>query len=43
MKRISIFLSTDQIKRLKRESKITGIKMSELIRRYIDKGLEHAR
>jgi hypothetical protein len=36
-----MFLTTDQIKRLQAESKKTGLKMAELIRRFIDRGLEH--
>jgi hypothetical protein len=42
MKRISMFLTPVQIKRLQAESKKTGLKVSELIRRYIDRGLSDA-
>ena len=40
MKRISMFLSDPQIAALKRLSKRVGIKVSELIRRFIDEGLK---
>ena len=40
MKRVSMFLSEVQIAALKKLSKRTGIKASELIRRFIDKGLK---
>jgi hypothetical protein len=40
MKRISMFLSDSQIVRLKKLAKRTGIKMSELVRRFIDEGLK---
>jgi hypothetical protein len=40
MKRISMFLSESQIAKLKKLSKRTGIKMSELVRRFIDEGLK---
>jgi predicted DNA-binding protein len=39
MKRISVWLSEVQIKRLRQVSKRTGLKMAELIRRFIDEGL----
>jgi predicted DNA binding CopG/RHH family protein len=39
MKRISMFLSESQIAALKKLSKRTGLKASELIRRFIDEGL----
>lgn len=39
MRRISIWLSTVQIAKVKALSKRTGIKASELIRRFIDEGL----
>ena len=42
MKRISMFLSEPQLAALKRLSKRTGIKVSELVRRFIDKGLRKA-
>jgi hypothetical protein len=40
MKRISMFLSESQIAKLKKLSKRTGIKVSELVRRFIDEGLK---
>jgi ribbon-helix-helix protein len=40
MKRISMFLSDSQITKLKKLAKRTGIKMSELVRRFIDEGLK---
>ncbi len=40
MKRISMFLSDSQIAALKKLAKRTGIKVSELIRRFIDEGLK---
>jgi hypothetical protein len=40
MKRISMFLSDSQISKLKKLAKRTGIKMSELVRRFIDEGLK---
>jgi hypothetical protein len=40
MKRISMFLSDRQIAALKKLAKRTGIKMSELVRRFIDEGLK---
>ena len=42
MKRISMFLSDSQIAKLKKLAKRTGIKMSELVRRFIDEGLKKA-
>jgi len=42
MKRISMFLSDSQIAALKKLAKRTGIKMSELVRRFIDEGLKKA-
>ena len=42
MKRISMFLSDSQIAKLKKLSKRMGIKMSELVRRFIDEGLKKA-
>ena len=42
MKRISMFLSYTQIAALKKASKRTGLKVSELIRRFIDEGLKRA-
>jgi ribbon-helix-helix protein len=42
MKRISLFLAESQIAALKKLSKRTGIKASELIRRFIDQGLKKA-
>jgi predicted DNA-binding protein len=40
MKRVAMFLTENQIKRLKQLSKTTGLKVSELIRRFIDRGLD---
>jgi predicted DNA-binding protein len=40
MKRISMFLSDSQIAKLKKLAKRTGIKMAELVRRFIDEGLK---
>ena len=42
MKRVSLFLSESQIAALKKLAKRTGIKASELVRRFIDKGLKRA-
>jgi ribbon-helix-helix protein len=42
MKRISMFLSDSQIASLKKLAKRTGIKVSELVRRFIDQGLKKA-
>jgi hypothetical protein len=42
MKRISMFLSESQIVALKKVSKRTGLKVSELIRRFIDEALKKA-
>jgi hypothetical protein len=42
MKRISTFLSEPQIAALQKLSKRSGIKVSELIRRFIDEGLKKA-
>jgi len=42
MKRVSMFLSESQIAALKRLSKRTGLKVSELIRRFIDEGMKRA-
>jgi hypothetical protein len=42
MKRISMFLSESQIAKLKKLSKRMGIKVSELVRRFIDEGLKKA-
>lgn len=39
MKRISVFLSETQIRQLAALSKRSGLKVAELIRRYIDAGL----
>lgn len=40
MKRVSTFLTEVQIKRLQQRSKATGLKVAELIRRFIDRGLD---
>ena len=42
MKRVSLFLSDSQIAALKKLARRTGIKMSELIRRFIDEGLKRS-
>jgi hypothetical protein len=42
MKRVSLFLSEPQIAALKKLSRRSGIKASELIRRFIDEGLKRA-
>jgi ribbon-helix-helix protein len=42
MKRISMFLSDSQIAALRKLAKRTGIKVSELVRRFIDEGLKKA-
>jgi hypothetical protein len=42
MKRISMFLSEPQLLALKKLSKRVGIKVSELIRRFIDEGLKRS-
>jgi hypothetical protein len=40
MKRISMYFSDAQIAALKKLAKRTGIKASELVRRFIDEGLK---
>jgi hypothetical protein len=40
MRRTTVWLSKQQIDRLTKLSKKTGIGMSELIRRFIDEGLQ---
>jgi hypothetical protein len=40
MKRISMFLSEVQLAALRRLAKKNGIKVSELVRRFIDEGLK---
>jgi predicted DNA-binding protein len=42
MKRTCIFLTPQQIAKLEKLAKKTGLKVSELIRRFIDAGLEKA-
>lgn len=42
MKRTTIWLTEPQVKKLAAASKKTGIAVAELIRRYIDAGLEKA-
>lgn len=42
MKRTCVFLTPQQIAKLERLAAKTGLKMSELIRRFIDAGLEKA-
>ena len=39
MKRTTIWLAESQIAKLNKLSKSTGIKMAELVRRFVDKGL----
>lgn len=40
MKRTTVWLSEPQIEKLAKLAKRTGIKLSELIRRFIDEGLK---
>lgn len=40
MKRTTIWLTDSQVQKLAKISKKTGIKQAELIRRFIDTGLE---
>ena len=40
MKRTTMWLSESQIDKLTKLSKKTGIKMAELVRRFIDEGLK---
>ncbi len=40
MKRTTVWLTEVQLKKLAKLSKQTGIKVAELIRRFIDEGLE---
>jgi len=40
MRRTTIFLTPQQIAKLEKLAEKSGLKMSELIRRFIDKGLE---
>jgi hypothetical protein len=40
MKRVSLFLTENQIRQLAALSKRTGLKVAELIRRFIDEGLK---
>jgi hypothetical protein len=40
MKRVSLFLTTSQITALHKLSEATGLKFAELVRRFIDEGLE---
>jgi hypothetical protein len=42
MKRTTVFLTPAQILKLQKMSDKTGLKMSELIRRFIDDGLKGA-
>jgi len=42
MKRTTIWLTDSQVQKIAKISKRTGIKAAELIRRYIDAGLEKA-
>jgi predicted DNA-binding protein len=43
MKRTTIWLTESQVKALAKISKKTGMKQAELIRRFIDRGIEKAR
>lgn len=43
MKRTTVWLSKQQIEKLTKLSKRTGIKVAELIRRFIDEGLQKER
>jgi hypothetical protein len=40
MKRVALFLTEVQIAALRKVSKRTGLKVAELVRRYIDEGLK---
>jgi predicted DNA-binding protein len=40
MKRTTIYLSDEQVRRLDLLAKATGLKVAELIRRFIDAGLD---
>jgi predicted DNA-binding protein len=42
MKRTTVWLTDAQVKALAKISKKTGMKQAELIRRYIDEGIEKA-
>jgi predicted DNA-binding protein len=42
MKRTCIFLTEQQLQKLEKASKKTGLKVAELVRRFIDAGLEKA-
>jgi len=39
MKRTTVWLTDSQVKKLTERSKRTGLKVAELIRRFIDEGL----
>jgi ribbon-helix-helix protein len=43
MKRTSVWMTPVQIAKLNSASKRTGIKVAELIRRYVDEGLKKER
>jgi post-segregation antitoxin (ccd killing protein) len=43
MKRTTIFLTTDQVKRLAKQAKRKGINVAQLIRIYISAGLQKER
>ena len=43
MKRTTIWLTDSQVKALAKISKKTGMKQAELIRRFIDRGIEKSR
>jgi hypothetical protein len=40
MKRVALFLTEVQIAALRKAAKRTGLKMAELVRRFIDEGLK---
>jgi hypothetical protein len=39
MKRTTVWMTPGQVAKLKKASKDTGLKVAELLRRYIDEGL----
>jgi hypothetical protein len=41
MKRTTVWMTTAQVAKIKKASKDTGLKVSELLRRYIDEGLSN--
>jgi hypothetical protein len=40
MKRTTVWMTPGQVAKLKKASKDTGLKVAELLRRYIDEGLQ---